>query len=75
MYLRTTTRPNADGSVVRCYQLAENFWNPTRRCAVAKVIYHFGRGDEVDRAKMERLARSILRVFGGDDTDAPLGRV
>jgi hypothetical protein len=68
MYLRTTTRRNADGSVVRYYQLAENVWDPARRCAVAKVIYHFGRGDAVDRAKMERLARSILRVFGGDET-------
>jgi hypothetical protein len=70
MYLRTTTRRNADGSVVRYYQLAENVWDPARRCAVAKVIYHFGRGNEVDRAKMERLARSILRVFGGDERPA-----
>ena len=46
MYLRTICRRNADGSVVRYYQLAENTWDPQKRCAVAKVVYSFGRGDE-----------------------------
>jgi hypothetical protein len=66
MYLRTTKRRNADGSEVRYYQLAENEWDAARGCAVAKVIYNFGRGDEVDGEKLRRLAGSILRVFGDD---------
>ena len=67
MYLRTIRRRNADGSVVQYFQLAENVWDPNKRCAVAKVAYSFGRGDEVDREAMQRLARSILRVFGSEE--------
>jgi Transposase DDE domain len=63
MYLRTTRRRNADGSEARYYQLAENVWDPARGCAVAKVVYNFGRADQVDGEKLRRLARSILRVF------------
>jgi transposase len=66
MYLRTTKRRNADGSEIRYYQLAENTWDATRRCAVAKVIYSFGRADQVDGEKLQRLAKSILRIFGGE---------
>ena len=66
MYLRTTKRRNADGSEVRYYQLAENVWAAKRGCAVAKVIYNFGRADELDPEKLRRLAKSILRVFGGN---------
>ncbi len=64
MYLRTTKRRNADGSVVRYYQLAENLWDGQRGCAVAKVIYNFGRADGLDLEKLRRLAASILRVCG-----------
>jgi len=71
MYLRTTKRRNADGSEVRYYQLAENVWDPKRRCAVAKVAYNFGRADALDGAVIRRLAKSILRVVG-DDTEALL---
>lgn len=66
MYLRTTTRKNADGSTVRYHQLAENVWDAARGCAVAKVIYNFGRADQVDGEKLRRLARSILRVFASE---------
>jgi hypothetical protein len=67
MYLRTIQRKNRDGSVVQYHQLAENLWDPQKRCAVAKVIYSFGRADELDRAAMQRLARSILRVFSSEE--------
>jgi transposase len=67
MYLRTISRTNADGSVVRYYQLAENVWNRQKRCAVAKVLYSFGRADQLDAEAMRRLARSILRVFSGEE--------
>ena len=49
MYLRTTRRRNADGSVVQYYQLAENAWDRDKGCAVAKVVYNFGRADALDR--------------------------
>jgi transposase len=67
MYLRTIQRKNRDGSVVQYHQLAENVWDPEKRCAVAKVIYSFGRADELDRQAMQRLARSILRVFSSEE--------
>jgi transposase len=67
MYLRTTKRRNADGSEVSYYQLAENTWDASRRCAVAKVVHNFGRADQVDGDMLRRLAKSILRVFGGED--------
>jgi len=70
MYLRTTRRKNADGSVVEYYQLAENVWDPEKGCAVAKVVYNFGRADELDHAALQRLAKSILRVFPGEEAMA-----
>ncbi len=63
MYLRTTRRKNADGSTVEYHQLAENSWDAKKGCAVAKVIYNFGRAEQIDRVALRRLARSILRVF------------
>ena len=66
MYLRTTKRRNADGSEVRYYQLAENTWDRERGCAVAQVVYNFGRADQLEAEKLRRLAKSILRVFSDD---------
>lgn len=71
MYLRVTKRRNADGTEVRYYQLAENTWDAKRGCAVAKVIYSFGRSDQLDGEKLKRLAKSILRVVGDDTTVSP----
>jgi len=68
MYLRTTKRRNADGSEVRYYQLAENHRDPERGCSVAKVIYNFGRADELDADQLRRLAASILRVVPDEMT-------
>lgn len=64
MYLRITKRRNTDGSEVSYYQLAENVWNAERGQAVAKIIYNFGRADEIDPDDLRRLASSILRVVG-----------
>ena len=67
MYLRETKRKNGDGSIVRYYQLAENAWDKGKGCAVAKVVYNFGRADGVDGEKLKRLAKSILRLFPGEE--------
>jgi transposase len=67
MYLRTTRRKNADGSTVEYYQLAENRWDKDKGCAVARVVYNFGRADQLDRAALLRLAHSILRVFPAEE--------
>lgn len=72
MYLRSTLRRNRDGSEVRYYQLAENTWDSERGCAVATVVYNFGRSDQLDADKLRRLAKSILRVFSGEEQLAAL---
>jgi transposase len=66
MYLRSTQRRNSDGSVVRYYQLAENVWDASKGCAVARVIHNFGRADQVDPEMLRRLAASIMRVTEAD---------
>jgi hypothetical protein len=67
MYLRETKRQNGDGSVVRYYQLAENEWDKQKGCSVTKVVYNFGRADQLDAEKLKRLASSILRLFPGEE--------
>jgi len=65
MYLRTISRKNKDGSVVRYLQLAHNVRNPKGQ-AQAQVVYSFGREDRLDRAALERLVRSICRFLDSD---------
>lgn len=67
MYLRETKRKNGDGSETRYYQLAENEWDKHRGCSITKLIYNFGRADQLDGEKLKRLAASILRVFPGEE--------
>ncbi|MGH7293516.1 MAG: IS1634 family transposase [Polyangiaceae bacterium] len=68
MYLRTTKRKKGDGSEVVYYQLAESVWNSARRQAEAKVVFNFGRADELDLAVLRRLSDSIRRVCDGAES-------
>jgi transposase len=63
MYLRTIQRTNKDGSVVRYLQLAHNVRPPGKRHPQAEVIWSFGREDQLDRASLHRLVRSIARFL------------
>ncbi|MCA1698088.1 MAG: IS1634 family transposase [Actinobacteria bacterium] len=63
MYLRTIGRRNKDGSEVRYVQLAHNEWDSVRKCSVARVVHSFGREDQLDRAALARLVRSLLRAL------------
>ena len=65
-----TKRRNGDGTEARYYQLAENIWDGAKGCAVAKVIYNFGRADQLDADGLRRLARSILRVVPDTEAEA-----
>ena len=76
MYLRVTQRRNRDGSTVTYYALAEAVWNAEAKRREARVIHSFGRADQLDRAALERLVRSINRVLGDSgqaDGDAATG--
>jgi hypothetical protein len=63
MYLRVIQRRNKNGSEVRYIQLAHNYRDPETGLARAEVIHSFGREDKLDRAALERLARSIGRYL------------
>lgn len=60
MYIRTISRKNKDGSVVRYFQLAQNYWDPGARCAKVMVLYNFGREEEVDRKALKRRLALLL---------------
>jgi transposase len=70
MFLRFTSRTNADGSVVRYVALAHNRRVDGR--VKPDVLMNLGRVDQVDVAGLRRLAASINKHFGGTDglTDA-----
>jgi transposase len=67
MYVRTIKRKNKDGSVVEYVQLAHNEWNHKKGFAQAKVVYSFGRRDELDLDAIKRLVHSLCRFLNPED--------
>ena len=67
MYIRKISRKNKDGSTVTYVQLAHNERDPQKGFAVAKVIYNFGRLEDLDIEQLKRLVRSISRFFTPED--------
>lgn len=65
MYLRTTSRRNADGSTVRYVALAHNHRVEGR--TAAQVLLNLGREDRLDHDGLRRLVRSINRYLGDED--------
>ncbi len=63
MYLRTTTRRAADGTLVRYLQLAHNEWDSAAHRSKVRVLYHFGREDALDRDAIRRLIGSLGRAL------------
>ncbi|KKC45811.1 transposase [Paenibacillus sp. D9] len=64
MYIRQISRKNKDGTVTRYVQLAHNERHPVTGTPQAKILYHFGRADELDTVGLKRLAASIHRFIG-----------
>jgi Transposase DDE domain len=64
MFVRTSSRRNKDGSKVSYLQLAHNEWDSATQSAKMKVLYNFGRAEQVDRAGIERLIGSLQRLLG-----------
>jgi transposase len=69
MYLRTTRQRRKHGPDAIYYQLAENYYHKARRRSETRVIYTFGRADQVDPEALRRLAQSLLRVANDDRID------
>ena len=62
MYLRRTERRTKDGSVAYL-QLAHNEWDPVAKQSKVRVIYNFGREDQLDRQAIVRLIGSLQRAL------------
>ncbi len=68
MYVKTSTRKTKTGEV-RYLQLAHNQWDPAARRSVPKIVYSFGREDQLDKDAIRRLVTSLSRLL--EPGDAP----
>jgi len=68
MYLRRISRKNKDGSVAAYIQLAHNYWDPEAKQARAKVLWNFGREDQLDLDVLRNLIGSIARYLGPEES-------
>ncbi len=67
MYVKTTARQTKAGPV-RYLHLAHNEWDPVAGRSVPKILYGFGREDQLDRDAVKRLVASLTRLL--DPADA-----
>jgi hypothetical protein len=63
MYLRTTRRRNSDGTEVRYLSLAHNEWDAAAGRSKVRILFNFGREDELDRDAIRRLIGSLSRAL------------
>jgi IS4 transposase len=63
MFLREVKRENRNGTRVSYLQLVHNDWDPAARASRTKILYSFGRTDQVDTAAIERLIVSLSRLL------------
>jgi hypothetical protein len=75
MYLQTTRQRRKHGPDAIYSQLAENYYHKDGRRSETRVIYTFGRADQVDPGALRRLAQSILRVANDDHIDLPARKI
>ena len=79
MFVRTASRKNKDGTVVRYLQLAHNEWDAAAKTSRTKVLYNFGRTEDLDRDAVSRLIGSLSRLLGdtpgSSDASADAGEV
>ena len=71
MFVRTSTRKNSDGTRVSYLQLVHNEWDAAAKTTRAKVLYSFGRVDQLDRPAIERLITALARVLGTEPAVGP----
>jgi hypothetical protein len=62
VYVKTTKRENKSGTV-RYLHLAHNEWDPAKGRAVPRVLFTFGREDDLDREAIRRLVASLSRLL------------
>jgi Transposase DDE domain len=69
MYVKTSVRKTKTGEV-RYLQLAHNEWDASKGRSVPKVIYGFGREDQLDKEAVRRLVASLSRLLEPGDMPA-----
>jgi hypothetical protein len=62
MYVKTSVRKTKNGEV-RYLQLAHNEWDAAKGRSVPRVIYGFGREDQLDKEAVRRLIASLSRLL------------
>jgi hypothetical protein len=66
VYVKASTRKTRDGQV-RYLQLAHNEWDPAVKASKTKVLYSFGREDQLDVAGIKRLVDALSRLLAPAD--------
>ena len=66
MYVKTSVRKTKNGEV-RYLQLAHNEWDAAKGRSVPKVVYSFGREDQLDTDAVRRLVASLSRLLDPGD--------
>ncbi|GEM_PF-59157 len=61
-YVKTSVRTTRAGTV-RYLQLAHNEWDPATQRSRTKVLYNFGREDEIDKDAVRRLVAALSRLL------------
>src|SRR5579862_4114171 len=69
MFLRTV-KVKQKGGVAEFVQLVENQRSPKTGLSQSKVLYHFGRVEQLDLPALRRLVKSIGRFLGPEDAAA-----
>jgi len=72
MYVKTSVRKTRNGEV-RYLQLAHNEWDAEKGRSVPRVIYGFGREDQLDQAAVRRLVASLSRLLEPGEGTAAAG--
>ena len=62
MFVKTTTRKTKAGPVSYLH-LAHSEWDPVAGRSVPKILYGFGRADQLDRDAIKRLVGSLSRLL------------
>ncbi|KAB1919508.1 transposase, partial [Micromonospora sp. ALFpr18c] len=67
MYVKASTRKTRDGQTIRYLQLAHNEWDPAAKASKTRVLYSFGRADQLDVAGIRRLVDALSRLLAPAD--------
>src|SRR5918911_4325484 len=63
VYVKASTRKTRDGQTIRYLQLAHNEWDPRAKASKTRVLYSFGREDQLDVAGVRRLVDALSRLL------------